>query len=267
MRAAESRRRAPAGTTRFENLRPYLFHIALAIYLPLLLFIDANVEHRWQQHALGVTTAALLIVATRFSPARERWIVWAAVGFWALVELLGSIVWGIYIYRFNNLPLYVPFGHGLIYLFGLRAMRTPLAERYARHFQRTVVVIAVAWAVGGLTVLPLLTGRVDVAGALLMPIFVYGITRSRAAMFYAAVFVATSVLEILGTSLGNWYWVETQPLTQIPQGNPPSVIAGAYCIWDAVASRLGRRTKLLGLPQPQLVPDVAIQRPSVDTVD
>jgi hypothetical protein len=231
-------------------LRPYLFHIALASYLPILLLLDARVEQRWQQHLLGVATALFLLIATRFSTRAERRFVWAAVGFWTAVELLGSIIWGIYIYRFDNLPLYVPFGHGLIYLFGLRALRTPLAERHTRVIARTAVVIAISWALAGVTILPLLTGRVDIAGALLMPIFVYGITRSRAALFYAAVFVATSALEIIGTSLGNWYWVEIQPLTLLPQGNPPSVIAGAYCIWDSVASRLARRTRLLGAGLP-----------------
>jgi len=226
-------------------VQPYLFHIALALYLPILLLLDARVEERWQQHLLGVATAVLLIVATRFSPVSERRFIYAAVVFWTGVEILGSLVWGIYIYRFDNLPLYVPFGHGLIYLFGLRAMRTPLAERHAGTIARVAICIAVIWGIGGLTVLPLLTGRVDVAGALLLPIFVYGITRSRSAMFYAAVFIATSTLEIIGTSLGNWRWVEVQPLTHLPQGNPPSVIAGAYCIWDAVASRLARRSRFI----------------------
>lgn len=228
------------------SARPYLFHIVLAIYLPMLLYADARVEERWQQHVLGALTAALLLVATRSSPMAERRLIWATVVFWTAVEALGSLIWGIYIYRFDNLPLYVPFGHGLIYLFGLRALRTPLADRHSARCAQAAVCIAVGWAVAGLTVLPLVTGRVDVAGALLMPIFVYGITRSRVAMFYVAVFAATSALEIVGTSLGNWHWIETQPLTHLPQGNPPSVIAGAYCIWDSIASRLARRTNVFG---------------------
>jgi hypothetical protein len=240
-----------ATTVRAKRWRPYAFHVTIAVYLPVLLLLDARADHRWQQHVLGIATAGLLLFATRYSPKAERRFIWATVAFWTLVEVFGSLVWGIYIYRFDNVPLYVPFGHGLLYLFGLRAVRTPLAARHGRSLMLGAVVVAAIWALGGLTVLPLLTGRIDIAGALLMPIFIYGITRSRMVGFYAAIFVATSALEIIGTALGNWYWVETQPWTGIPQGNPPSVIAGAYCIWDSVASRLARRVPALarGLPE------------------
>jgi hypothetical protein len=81
-------------------------------------------------------------------------------------------------------------------------------------------------------VLPLLTGRLDVAGALVLPILVLCVRRSSAGSFYAAVFFATSVLEIIGTALGVWTWAATQPGTRLPQGNPPSVVAAGYCLID-----------------------------------
>ena len=49
---------------------------------------------------------------------------------------------------------------------------------------------------------------------------------------FAAIFIIVSELEIVGTSLGNWYWLPTAPWTGIPSGNPPSVIAAGYCIID-----------------------------------
>lgn len=238
----------PISSARLARLRPYAFHLVLASYLPVLLWLDARVASPEQQHLLGVATGALLAVALLFSGWHERRVVLLAVAFWACVEVLGSIVWGIYGYRFGNLPLYVPFGHGLVYLFGLRALRTPLAARHGRLLARGCALAASAWALAGLTLLPALGGRLDVAGALLAPIFVWGILRSPRATFYAAVFVATSALELLGTGLGTWTWAETQPLTQIPQGNPPSVIAGAYCIWDAVLGRLWARGARLLVP-------------------
>jgi hypothetical protein len=33
--------------------------------------------------------------------------------------------------------------------------------------------------------------------------------------------------------LGNWQWLPIAPWTHIPSGNPPSVIAGGYCVIDA----------------------------------
>ena len=39
--------------------------------------------------------------------------------------------------------------------------------------------------------------------------------------------------EIFGTFFRDWYWMPIAPWTHIPSGNPPSVIAGGYCVIDA----------------------------------
>ena len=38
-----------------------------------------------------------------------------------LFEVFGSLIWGGYHYRFGNIPLYVPPGHALVYVFGITA--------------------------------------------------------------------------------------------------------------------------------------------------
>jgi hypothetical protein len=90
------------------------------------------------------------------------------------------------------------------------------------------------------TVLPLLTGRLDMTGALLWPIFAYFTLRSRQAPVYAAAFLMTSVLELFGTGFHNWTWQAIAPISHLHQGNPPSVIAGAYCLLDAAVLWLTR---------------------------
>jgi len=138
----------------------------------------------------------------------------------------------------------VPPGHGLVYLFGLTAARTPLFVRHGRPVTRVALAAAAGWAISGLTWLPLLTGRVDVLGALCLPIFAWFILLSPRAGVFAAIFFCTSLLEIFGTGFGNWRWAATAPYLLFPSGNPPSVIAGGYCIIDGtvllLASRLGR---------------------------
>ena len=49
-----------------------------------------------------------------------------------VLEIIGSIVWGAYRYRLGNLPLFVPPGHGLVYLFGITAARLPVFQRFGR---------------------------------------------------------------------------------------------------------------------------------------
>jgi hypothetical protein len=92
---------------------------------------------------------------------------------------------------------------------------------------------ATTWALAGLTVLPLITGRFDLQGAMCLPIFAWFVLRSPRWPLFAAIFIATGELEIFGTFFQNWHWLAIAPWTHIPSGNPPSVIAGGYCVIDA----------------------------------
>ena len=234
-----------------SRLRPYTFHIALVLYWPILLYADARIQTLTQQYALGALTFAFLILATRFSPPSERRQVWLIVGIATCVELFCSVVWGLYRYRWGNVPLFVPPGHGLLYLFALRAARTPLMVNHGRVVGHVALACATMWAIGGLTVGPLFMGRVDAFGALLWPVFVW-FMRKPAAVVYAASFFITAELELLGTGFGIWTWAAAAPVTHLPAGNPPAVIAGGYCVLDAVAWRAATFLPTAGVISPWL---------------
>jgi hypothetical protein len=153
------------------------------------------------------------------------------------VELFLSLVWGLYQYRWGNVPLFVPPGHGLLYLFALRAARTPLMMERGRTVKHVALACAALWAVGGLTAAPLFLGWVDVFGALFLPVFFVLMRRPRA-LVYAACFFIAAELELVGTGFGNWAWATAAPVVHLPAGNPPSVIAGGYCVLDAVVSKV-----------------------------
>jgi len=215
------------------GLRPYWLQAYLLLYTPIGLFADSRVTAPWQQYLLGLLTFVVLYLAALKAPREQRAQVWTCVVVATGFEVFGSLVWGIYQYRLHNLPLFVPPGHGIVYLFGLLAAQTPVVMRYGRRVAHLVLAAAGAWALAGLTVLPALTGRVDVQGALCLPVFAYFLLRSPRWPLFAAIFIIVSELEIAGTSFGNWYWMPVAPWTHIPSGNPPSVIAGGYCVIDA----------------------------------
>jgi hypothetical protein len=219
------------------RLQPYTYHLTLAVFMLLLLGVDAHTTTLLQQDALGLLTFLVLFVSTRFSPPAERRQVWLMVGIATCVEIFCSLLWGMYAYRFHNIPWYVPPGHGLIYLFALRWGRTPLMARHGDRARRIVLACALAAGGGGLTLEPLFLGRLDLFGLLLLPIFLY-FMRTPSAPIFAGAFLATSVLEIMGTGFGNWTWVTWAPVLHLPVGNPPSVIAGGYCILDFATLRL-----------------------------
>ena len=222
------------------RLAPYRYQLFLLAYTPLGLYADSRVANVYEQYALGVLTFAVLVFVLRFAPAAQRRQVWLAVLIATCAELYFSLGVGLYRYRFDNVPLYVPAGHGLVYLFALTAAATPLMLRRRRLLVGLALGLATGWALLGVTVLPLLTGRLDVTGALLWPVFAYFTLRSRQAPVYAAAFLMTSVLELFGTGFHNWTWQAIAPISHLHQGNPPSVIAGAYCLLDAAVIRLSR---------------------------
>lgn len=226
--------------------RPYAYQLFLLAYTPLGLYADAHVANVVQQAALGVLTFAVLVAATRFSPPLERRQVWLAVIIATFGELYFSLIVGLYRYRFDNVPIYVPAGHGLVYLFAITTARTPLMLLRRALLVRLALVVASLWALAGLTLLPLRTGRFDEVGALLWLLFLYFTIRSRQAPVYAAAFLMTSVLELFGTGFHNWTWQPVAPVTHLGQGNPPSVIAGAYCLLDAAVLRLAPRLPTMG---------------------
>jgi len=214
-------------------VQPYWLHAYLLIYTPVGLYADSRITAAWQQYMLGALTFLVLFLASLKVPRHLRAQVWTCVLVATGFEVLGSLVWGVYRYRMHNLPLFVPPGHGIVYLFGLLAAQTPLVQRYGRRVACAVLGVAATWAALGLTLLPLVTGRFDLQGALCLPVFAYFLLRSPRWPLFAAIFIIVSELEIFGTSFGDWYWMPVAPWTHIPSGNPPSVIAGGYCVIDA----------------------------------
>src|SRR5207253_6598642 len=145
-------------------------------------------------------------------------------------EIFGSLIWGVYRYRLGNVPLYVPPGHGMVYLFGLTAHRLPVFRRYGRRVATVALAACAGYAALGVTLLPAVTHRVDVQGALCLPVLAACILFTRRYALFAAIFVAVVDLELAGTWMRDWAWQPAAPWTGVPSGNPPPAIAGGYCI-------------------------------------
>ena len=195
-------------------------------YLGALLAVDTQVG-RGGQYLLGAVTSVVLLAGLRPLIPLARAQALGVVCFATVGEVTGSLVWGVYHYRLHNLPLFIPPAHGIVYLSGLALARLVPARR--------VVAIAaagaIAWGVAGLTVLP----RLDVAGAIGVPLLCVFLWRSRARATYAAVFVVVAALELYGTSIGTWRWARTLPGIGIADGNPPSGVASGYVWFDVMA--------------------------------
>jgi len=210
--------------------RPWLFSCFVVAFFLAVFRIDVAVGLGGQL-VLGLLTwlvfGAALMPLTPEGRVRALLVVAAATS----MEVIGSIIWGVYTYRLGNLPLFVPPGHGLVYLTGLSLTQTNLVLRHQRTFITGVAALALGWAVAGLTVLP----RTDASGALGMAVFLLFLWRGRARLLYGAVFLVVAILEISGTAIGVWAWKDVVPGLQLPSGNPPSGAASGYVLFDIVA--------------------------------
>jgi hypothetical protein len=202
--------------------------LAIVAFIGALLAVDTQVGAEVQL-VLGLGAWLALGLALRGVDPLLRVQALVVVVVATCAEVVGSIVWGVYTYRLENLPAFVPPCHGLVYLAG--ASLAVWAAPRRDVFVRFALVAVLGWAVAGLTVL----ARADVAGAAGAVLLAVYLVRGRSPQVYAGVFLVVAWLELYGTAIGTWEWQAVIPGTGVPQGNPPSGVASGYVWFDVVA--------------------------------
>jgi len=227
---------------------PWKFSVFAIAYFLAILALDRLCDLP-EQLALGAFTWVVLLWACAPLGRVQRAQVAGVVLVATCAEVLGSIVWGVYRYRMHNLPMFVPPGHGLVFLLGLRLSQLDRVRRHAKPFVVAVLAAAIAWGILGVTALP----RTDMLGALGIVVFLAYVRFGPTPEIYAGVFVAVGMLEIAGTAIGTWGWKPIVPGTHVTSGNPPSGAIAGYALFDICAMllaplflRLATRTRGTG---------------------
>lgn len=244
--------------------RPGLVILVVSVWTLGVLWLDGRVGGDGQL-ALGALTVSVLVAMLSLQPSTVRFQALAVVVIATLGEVVGSLIWGLYGYRLENLPVFVPPGHGLVYLGGL-ALAT-LAGARSSVLLGIAAAGAAVWGIAGVTVLP----ASDVAGLIGCAFFI-GVLVWTQRPVYAGVFVVVAGLELYGTALGTWTWEATVPGLGIPQGNPPSGAAGGYVVFDVLAlvlvARLSGAARTIqsrrarSMPAPTVAPSLISSRAS-----
>ena len=208
----------------------------VAVWVAVVLGLDTGAS-LGQQRLLGLGTWVLLLVVLRGEDRATRVQVAVVVAYATLVEYVFADTLGVYVYRLENVPAFVPPGHGLVYLAAFAIGRSAWAHRHARALLSTALVLCGAWALWGVTLSP----QPDALGAFWFGCLALFAWKGRSPLLYAGAFFVVSYLEVVGTSLGTWEWQTTDPTGLISIGNPPSGIAGGYAWFDAAALYLTPR--------------------------
>src|SRR4051795_4613473 len=145
---------------------PFAAMVACVIAGFLALDHFANAD---EQLLLGAATWLILIASCASLDRQDRARALLVVVVATCAEVLGSIVLGAYTYRLENLPAFVPPGHGLVFLAGLGISRSEPVSRHPRAFLWSVIGLISLWGAAGLVLL----GRTDALGALTGALLVY----------------------------------------------------------------------------------------------
>jgi hypothetical protein len=182
----------------------------------------------WQQRFLGVATWGLLLLALSRVGPTVRAQTAVVVAFATVVEYVFSPTLEVYTYRFDNVPAFVPPGHGLVYLSAYALGHAAFVERHLRAWVTVVLGVGGVWAAYGV----LVADRPDVLGAFWYACLALFMFFGPSQPVYVGAFVAVSYLEIVGTHLGTWAWGTRDPTGLVSIGNPPSGAAGGYGWFD-----------------------------------
>lgn len=222
-------------------IRHYLIPIGFLPILAAVLGADSmqlaglGYHTQWLADGLAIAYFGLMLWGLR---PQERWIAIAFVPFSAVAEYLFSQVFELYLYRLGMVPLYVPFGHAILFSTGLVLTDLIGAQRQTLRW--------------GLLTLHLLLFTVAIAlwhdglSAILALIFAWIVQRKGVRLLYGVMGVLVLMVELIGTSLGCWVW-EPSMWGWLHTTNPPVGAFVFYVLGDLAGFKLGRWAQRLQL--------------------
>ena len=190
----------------------------LALGIP----VDASAAPWAQPLVSAWTWCALSVVVWLAAPVERRELA-ACVVLATAGELFLKDVWGLYAYRLDNLPLFIPPGHALVY-----AVARRLADR-APGWLPVAVGASFALVVGRGALL-----GTDTFGLLWFAVFLAYLRVSARPALCATLFLLALAIETYGTVLGGWRYVTVEPWFGLTTTNPPVWIGAIYCTLETL---------------------------------
>jgi hypothetical protein len=204
----------------------------LFLYILIGLFIDSQfifvyIENS-QLIANGLMGVVFTIILLNVPPRiREQMIYAALIGVFG--EYLFSIFLGMYTYRLENVPHYIPMGHALIYIGVLYFCKTVFAKINRAILENIISFFVLVYATA------FLVFAHDIFGFVMsMAVLIILINKPKERLFYLTMYVVVAFLEIVGTYYQCWKWPETawDKIPFLKSANPPSGISLVYFLLD-----------------------------------
>lgn len=209
----------------------------LYFYLLSGLFLDSYFFVKITEHAQLYANIVMFIVTATVIykvPKRNKEQMVYAILIAVAGEYLFSIVMGMYTYRLENVPHYVPPGHALVYIAVLYFSKASSIIKHRRILEVVFTIFVIVYASVFLIAENDVFGFVMTIGTLAILKF-----KKRERLFYLTMYITVAYLEIVGTNYLCWKWPSTAwgIFDFLPSYNPPSGISFFYfgldlgCLW------------------------------------
>lgn len=206
--------------------------IAALLAIPLFLWMDSpagDVTFGNGQLTANIAVFTIFMVGVLHCNSRTRtaMLIGILVGF--LGECLFSLVLNMYHYRFDNIPLWVAFGHGMIFGLVYRASKKPLILRNTQKLKIILLIGIILFSTFWFF------AENDVFGFICTLVFLaFLIVAKKSQLFFLLMFYVVLYIELVGTYTGTWWWPNNlSSIASLPSsGNPPTGIAVFYFLFD-----------------------------------
>jgi hypothetical protein len=198
-------------------------YVLMAATLVVGLVLDVHTDF-FGQLAIGGIVWGILFYLLGQVDRHERRILFGCLAIATIGEIILSLGWGLYTYRLDNIPHFVPPGHVLMLMLGIGLARH-VTPKFALGVIGAAMLYAVAAAISGFDTFAAALALVLLAVSLVLPAH---------RPLYASTFVLALALELYGTWLGNWTWSAGVPAIGLTTTNPPALAGAFYATLDAL---------------------------------
>ncbi|MEO9571385.1 MAG: hypothetical protein ABJH82_09055 [Polaribacter sp.] len=164
----------------------------------------------------------------RSTPRVKELMIYAVIlGFFG--EHLFSRVLGMYTYRLENVPLYVPIGHAALYGRIFMFSKSSVVRKHHKAVEQLFAISIILFSTIYLVFFK------DIFGFVMTGfVFLLLWKRPKDRLFFYAMYILVAILEIGGTAFGCWKWPNTAfgVFSFLPSNNPPSGISLFYFLLD-----------------------------------
>ncbi len=199
-----------------------------ALFVDGVSFSTTYFDGRNVTNVMALTYFSVLVYCSEVQ-LRKLMVVMVALSY--IGELLFCEILHMYAYRTPHIPLYVPFGHAIVYASGYIFAHTTWAFQHAKYLEKTF-----AYGFGWLF---LLVGLLlnDWFSVIFGLCFFLILKRKKGQNLYCFIALCVIFIELVGTYFQCWKW-QSKVFGTIPASNPPMGAVFFYAGGDVLLAKI-----------------------------